>query len=639
MKTNNSTPKKSLLLTALFVFAAIGISYSVNKTFTGPGDFSNAALWNGGTLPVAGDRLIIMGTCFIDAAMTELAYSDLQVGKGLPDNMAGTIFWPIGSTKTLNVANISAAAGPGGTVDMTNGGTWKIRGAWNNAAISFIPGIGTVDIEVSPPPFNLPADVPAYNNLIISPGSGMNAVMGTSITVKNLTINAGANFDTRDGANIYNITISGDWTNVGTFDEQTSTVIFNGSGAQSITNAAGETFYSLTMNKPSGDVTLNDDITVNNLLALTNGYLVLGSNDLTIGNTGTTSGASISSYVQADGSGVMKKNYTATGSFAFPVGDADDYSPMSIDLNSATFGGSDFLSVKITDAAHPNFFPGDDYLTRYWTVNAGGFTAINYDVDYTYVDADAVGTEANLLAARWDGTAWTAYDAVNAPANGLTSSTGITVIPSNHDFSAGNNFVLPIELLNFKVQLKNKVTEVVWTTATENNNDYFTIERSADGKNWTAIGQIDGAGNSSTMLNYSATDNKPLYGISYYRLKQTGFDGRTDFSKIVSLNNLASNAALNVYPNPAVNGQTVTVNYSNPSGDGQEVLITVFDFIGRTLYSKVLLQEKEGVLTAIDPNDKLAPGVYFVTGSSNNEIFQKRLVVIDNNPAPSFAKQ
>lgn len=110
---------------------------------------------------------------------------------------------------------------------------------------------------------------------------------------------------------------------------------------------------------------------------------------------------------------------------------------------------------------------------------------------------------------------------------------------------------LPIELVDFSALLKNdRTVELAWQTASEKDNDYFTIERSVDGENWVAIQEIDGAGNSTTSINYTTTDIVSGKGIFYYRLKQTDFDGAFTYSDIraVVVNQPASE--ISIYPNP-----------------------------------------------------------------------------------------
>lgn len=95
---------------------------------------------------------------------------------------------------------------------------------------------------------------------------------------------------------------------------------------------------------------------------------------------------------------------------------------------------------------------------------------------------------------------------------------------------------LPIELISFEAKMNNnKQVDIFWATASELNNDFFTIERSADGVNWEIVTTAAGAGNSIYRIDYAAYDSRPLSGISYYRLKQTDFDGAFEYSNIVSV--------------------------------------------------------------------------------------------------------
>jgi len=112
---------------------------------------------------------------------------------------------------------------------------------------------------------------------------------------------------------------------------------------------------------------------------------------------------------------------------------------------------------------------------------------------------------------------------------------------------AGNG--LPIVLLQFSAKPKHKTVEVNWITASEFNNDYFTIEKSQDGNEWITAHEANGAGNSTTPISYSYTDLDPFPRTSYYRLKQTDFDGTTTYSDPASVN-LKNIVQPIVFPNP-----------------------------------------------------------------------------------------
>jgi hypothetical protein len=110
-----------------------------------------------------------------------------------------------------------------------------------------------------------------------------------------------------------------------------------------------------------------------------------------------------------------------------------------------------------------------------------------------------------------------------------------------------------------------------WITASEINNDYFTVERSADAMHFEKILTVDGAGNSTRTINYSTIDPNPLPGISYYRLRQTDFDNKTTTSDIVAVN-ISGNGNLLVVPNPASSFVNIVFTGNVPGEHNIEVL-------------------------------------------------------------------
>ena len=193
--------------------------------------------------------------------------------------------------------------------------------------------------------------------------------------------------------------------------------------------------------------------------------------------------------------------------------------------------------------------------------------------------------------------------------------------------------LLPIELVSFTAKvINNNQVEINWTTASETNNDYFTVERSSNGVEFEEIGSVKGVGNSNKTLNYSFKDENPSYGVLYYRLKQTDYDGNYEYSEIVTIRNdvfASGDIDIKIFPNPCKSGSPFNILYNNPSTNCKEILAVLYNCIGEVVFSKVIIQEDEGTLMAIDPNRKLAPGIYLVIGSSSNKIEFKRKLVIN----------
>ena len=111
----------------------------------------------------------------------------------------------------------------------------------------------------------------------------------------------------------------------------------------------------------------------------------------------------------------------------------------------------------------------------------------------------------------------------------MTSFSKFTVDGADQD-----NTVLPIELIYFDATCdKEGYVDLNWSTASELNNDYYTIERSRDAVSFEQVKEVDAAGNSGNILAYNEKDESPILGTSYYRLKQTDLDGSFSYSKIV----------------------------------------------------------------------------------------------------------
>ena len=162
---------------------------------------------------------------------------------------------------------------------------------------------------------------------------------------------------------------------------------------------------------------------------------------------------------------------------------------------------------------------------------------------------------------------------------------------------------LPIELLSFTATPFETAVQLNWSTASEINNDYFTIERSESGVSFEKIEQIDGAGNSLIILNYSSLDKTPLYGISFYRLMQTDFNGQNNYSKIISANIENKNVEkIKVYPSPFTNELTIEkIKYINNAAKYE-----IINALGATLLSGYLNQK-----TTLSTSS-LTPGVYVI---------------------------
>jgi len=180
------------------------------------------------------------------------------------------------------------------------------------------------------------------------------------------------------------------------------------------------------------------------------------------------------------------------------------------------------------------------------------------------------------------------------------------------------NFVFPIEWSNFAGRCIGQHVVLNWTTATETNNDYFTVERSVKGLHWQTIGTVEGAGNSSSRQDYTFTDRLPHTEASFYRLKQTDFTGIFTYGGIVGVEKCGDDYApvVAAYPNPS-NGNFILLF----SGDPEQVYATeVFNAGGQKIYRSTGFQPK------FDLSDQ-APGIYILNVQLDSKTINLKVVV------------
>lgn len=184
--------------------------------------------------------------------------------------------------------------------------------------------------------------------------------------------------------------------------------------------------------------------------------------------------------------------------------------------------------------------------------------------------------------------------------------------------------VLPVEFLSFTGHKEDGLNVLDWQTATESGNDYFTIERSVNGAPFEALGTVDGAGNSTQVNSYSFVDHQPAEGISYYRIRQTDFNGISTISHIVVLERHSSSTYLvNPFPNPS-NGD---FSFGFVSDAPSQIHWEITDVTGRVVAAgeKETRAGKNILPCTIKDNPA---GVFFlqVTNELSGETYVSRLV-------------
>jgi hypothetical protein len=180
---------------------------------------------------------------------------------------------------------------------------------------------------------------------------------------------------------------------------------------------------------------------------------------------------------------------------------------------------------------------------------------------------------------------------------------------------------LPVSLVSFTAKAGSKDCILQWTTASEINNQYFAPERSKDGKIFEETGRVAGAGNSTSLNNYSLTDASPFTGISYYRLKQVDYDGTTTYSKIVAVDFRSRGfESVNAY----VDYNNQSINASIKTGFTGKATYRLSDVLGNNLVSGPI-QSSEGNYNLSIPAHQLAKGIYYFTIQYEGEKITRKI--------------
>jgi hypothetical protein len=393
-----------------------------------------------------------------------------------------------------------------------------------------------------------------------------------------------------------NFEVAGNWTNNGTFTANSSTVIFNGSSAQTIAGSSTTTFSGITIDNASG-VTLDIATNVNGLLALISGNITSTTGTiLTLSSTATVSGGSTSSFV----SGPMKHTIAATASTekTYPLGNGTAYRPLTLTITQDAATSTEYSAEVFNTAAAGRTLPGtlDKVSTvRYWNIAKGagaslssGAVLLNYDLD------DGVNDYLNLRIAKDDGAGNWIDIGGTGTANSTGSVTSTTNFTSLGDFTLANanggDNSLPVTLSAFSALAENGAILLRWITESELENSAFILERSEDKNNFVKIAEIPGQGNCSQRTEYAWTDENVIAEqIYYYRLSDLDYNGKITIYNTISVsaeNVIAEHFALYPnYPNP-FNPQT-TIRFDVPATDGRmrNIKLQVYNVLGQLVNS------------------------------------------------------
>jgi hypothetical protein len=427
----------------------------------------------------------------------------------------------------------------------------------------------------------------------------------------------------------------------------TSTLTFNGTANQQIIPAsAGSggdaiTYNHVVFNNTSGfaiDYTMGGVVSIPGSITLTQGILrTTGASYLALLHGCISSLGSVSSYVDGPMTIDLASNTPST-TLTFPLGKSGSYRPAVLSVTHSDNASATYTAEHFSSSAGALGYtlPGTIERVsgvRYWVINrsaVANLTSATATLYYGIGTSDGVTDPANLRVVKTNGAGTVWFD---AGGTGSAAGTGTITSAPFATFSVitlgnatGGSNPLPIQLKSFEAKpMANKV-DIQWVTASELNNDYFTLERSSDGQEFAEVVRIPGKGTKQTESSYDFLDDRPIIGRSYYRLKQTDFDKKSSYSKIVLVElALGQNPEVVVYPNPTTE-ETFSVQMNGFIPE-ESVQVKLSDSMGRILFTEQTTVSSSELHEIRINKAGLAPGVYILSVRQRSINLFSRVVI------------
>ncbi|HNU32561.1 MAG TPA: hypothetical protein PKN75_03130 [Bacteroidia bacterium] len=453
----------------------------------------------------------------------------------------------------------------------------------------------------------------------------------------NQDIDIAGNMTVQSATSVFNfngkyITLDGNFFNANgstsIINPEGSTLEFDGLTAQTFNNGGGSLMLgSVKVDNKSTGITLSGgtssiNIGLTGTLDLNDGVIITATNnEVNVTNTAPSAvnSGNVNSYIR----GRLRRSIgTTTGNYYLPVGNAAmGYELAEINYTIAPTSPYNLLATFSSWSTVPNGpissdCSGRNYALKpalnhgYWTINASVSPASGtYNV-----------TLNNQGYTNNSGTFWTVMKRSPSGSSGTWALDGTCNTSSTADvtirqgLSGFSDFAsiqwanpLPIELLSFYVEKADNAVSCKWTTVSEENNDYFTVERTMDKINFEEIGKVNGAGNSKEVNTYSYTDKNPLSGQSFYRIRQTDFNGHSTTTEWKSVDFNKSPSHLNLFPNPA----SKFINCGFSAEYKGQIEISVIDITQKELirYRTEMVEGQNRIPISIE---SIPNGVYFI---------------------------
>ena len=452
------------------------------------------------------------------------------------------------------------------------------------------------------------SNITITGNLILNSGANLTIAPGRVVTV---------NGSVQTGFKVGAVSISGGTLNIQTYlhnDDQTE---LNITGTTISTGTYFFNDFKAVMNVTNATVNVgtylqNEDqaeLTIDNSVFVVQGYVY---NDFK------------ATFELLNGSDMTVNGSPSIGGYAFHN---EDQSEFLVDNSALTINGNVYNDFKAAlgienggsmvvdgnflneDQAEITVGNGSLHITGNFTNDFKSTMEIN-NGGQVLVEGDVNSDSRSEINVNNGGGFCTNGNASNP---GTITSTGGDTDCS--DGCCGSAVALPVELLSFAGVIEGKEVRLSWATATEINNEYFTVERSDDGIIFYEVGKVAGSGDSDQAMDYFWSEHVNKSGFVYYRLKQTDYDGDFEYLGMVSVM-MTSVSEISIFPSPVKAGDDVIV-----SGISDNAKYVIHD-----IYQRVV---GEGFLKCSNHMStyNLKPGLYLITVTSGVRTETKKLIV------------
>lgn len=474
-----------------------------------------------------------------------------KVNNAVITESGGVITATVSNMPALTVQTVFIIGIKGLTTQWTGAGnnqSWTTASNWTNG----VPDNTYKAVFISGSP-NYPVSVTTANNAaILDVAAGVNLKLPQGFDAAQGIINNGT-------IEVTGTTAFNGFANGNTPLSGSGKLLFTSASPASFSSGFTALNQSFELNR-AGNFTANT-ITIAGNLTLTTGTI---TGNITLSNANAAITYTPSSYII----GTLNRAVNTSGAYTFPIGAADRFVPVTLNLNNMV--GMQNITASFSSTINgnaPNTTASGVPVTQ--LLNAGIWaitpnaqpTSGSYSITleargYT----NSVADPARYVVLRRDASNydWGFYgtNGIATQANNVVTAQGtMTGFLREYAIGIANSAVagtaLPVTLSKFEVMKNGANVDVTWQTSSEQNSSKFIVERSADGYNFISIGEVKAQGNSSQLHSYLLKDNSPLQGINHYRLKQVDIDGRSIISEIRTTKFDDSNLQVSVYPNPA----------------------------------------------------------------------------------------